>query len=201
MRVLVAPDSFKGSLDPLAVANALRDGWRRARPLDDIRLLPLADGGEGTLEAIKATRDDWIELPAHAADPLGNAIRATFLRRGDEAVVELATASGLSRVAADTRDAMAATTFGTGQVLATAVGLGRASHRAWSRRQRNHGRRQRLALCAWCTISRRERRRAATGRRRPRVRLARVDLTEIAPVLAEVSLDRRVGCDQPAARR
>src|SRR3954451_123956 len=124
MRVLVAPDSFKGSLSPLDVAEALRDGWQRARPLDQLQLIPLADGGEGTLEAIKATGSDWIELPAHAKDPLGNPMRAPFLRRGDEAIVELATASGLSRVPADERDPLAASTFGTGQVLATAVGLG-----------------------------------------------------------------------------
>ena len=124
MRVLIAPDSFKGSLDPLAVATALHDGWRRARPLDQLRLIPLADGGEGTLAAIKASGSDWSELPAHARDPLGNPMRAIFLRRGDEAVVELAAASGLSLVPAAQRDAMAASTFGTGQVLATAVGLG-----------------------------------------------------------------------------
>jgi glycerate kinase len=124
LRVLVAPDSFKGSLDPIAVARALADGWRRARGNDDIRLIPLADGGEGTLEAIKAASTDWFELPAHARDPLGRPLRAMFLRRGDEAVVELAVASGLSRVAPGERDALAASTFGTGQVLATAIGLG-----------------------------------------------------------------------------
>src|SRR6187551_2768916 len=110
MRVLVAPDSFKGSLSPLDVAGALRDGWQRARPLDSFRLIPLADGGEGTLEAIKATGTDWIELPAHARDALGNTQRASFLRRGDEAVVELASASGLSRIAPEERDALAAST-------------------------------------------------------------------------------------------
>ena len=115
MRVLVAPDFFKGSLDPVAVATALADGWRRARPLDSMRLIPLADGGEGTLDAIQATRGDWIELPVHARDPLGRPLRATFLRRGEEGVVELASASGLSRVPADERDALAASTFGTGQ--------------------------------------------------------------------------------------
>jgi len=120
----VAPDSFKGSLDPTAVARALGDGWRRARPADEIRLIPLADGGEGTLEAIKAASSDWLELPAHARDPLGRPIRATFLRRGTDGVVELASASGLSRVATDERDPLAASTFGTGLVLATAIGLG-----------------------------------------------------------------------------
>jgi glycerate kinase len=124
LRVLVAPDSFKGSLDPVAVASALRDGWQRARPLDTYRLIPLADGGEGTLEAIKSAGGEWIELPVHARDPLGRPLRAAFLRRGEYALVEMASASGLSRVRADERDAMAASTFGTGQVLAAAVGLG-----------------------------------------------------------------------------
>jgi glycerate kinase len=124
VKLLVAPDSFKGSLDCLAVARALAEGWRRARPLDEIRLIPLADGGEGTLESIKATGSDWLELPVHARDPLGRPIRATFLRRADQAVVELASASGLSRLARSERDALAASTLGTGQVLAAAVGLG-----------------------------------------------------------------------------
>ena len=124
LRVLIAPDSFKGSLDPTAVAGALADGWRRARPLDEITLIPLADGGEGTLEAIKATRGEWLELPVHARDPLGRPLRATFLRRGDEAVIEMAVASGLARLAPDERDALAASTFGTGQVIAAAIGLG-----------------------------------------------------------------------------
>ena len=78
---------------------ALADGWRRGRPADEVRLVPLADGGEGTLEAIKAAATDWLELPVHARDPLGRPMRATFLRRGDDGVVELAVASGLSRVA------------------------------------------------------------------------------------------------------
>lgn len=124
MRVLIAPDSFKGSLDPTAVARALAAGWRRARPTDEIQLIPLADGGEGTLEAIKASSADWLELPVHARDPLGRPIQATFLRRDESGVVELACASGLSRVAHGERDAMAASTFGTGQVLAAAIGLG-----------------------------------------------------------------------------
>ena len=102
----------------------MADGWRRARPTDELRLIPLADGGEGTLDAIKAANDGWVELPAHAQDPLGRPISARFLRRGDAAVVELAVASGLSRLSADEREAGAASTFGTGQVLAAAIGLG-----------------------------------------------------------------------------
>jgi glycerate kinase len=124
MKVLIAPDSFKGSLDPLAVARALATGWQRARLTDEVQLIPLADGGEGTLEAVKAAGGDWLELPVHARDPLGRQLRATFLRRGEQGIVEMASASGLSRLAPHERDALAASSFGTGQVLAAAIGLG-----------------------------------------------------------------------------
>ena len=123
LRVLVAPDSFKGSLTSVQVARALADGWSRGRPDDTVSMAPLADGGEGTLDAISAA-GGWIALPAAARDPLMRPLAGRFLRQGRRAVVELATASGLSRVAPGERDGIAATTFGTGQVLAAAIGLG-----------------------------------------------------------------------------
>jgi glycerate 2-kinase len=126
VRVLVAPDSFKGSLTSVAVARALAEGWRRARPDDELRLVPLADGGEGTLDALLAA-GGWQELLAAAQDALGRPVEARFLRDDGglgRAVVELAAASGLSLVAPEDRDALTASTFGTGQVLAAAIGLG-----------------------------------------------------------------------------
>src|SRR3954451_8915144 len=187
MRVLVAPDSFKGSLSPLDVADALRAGWQRARPLDALHMIPLADGGEGTLEAIKASGTDWVELPAHARDALGNNLRANFLRRGDEAVVELASASGLSRIAPGERDAMSTSTFGTGLVVAAAIGLG--------------ARRIVLGLGGSATTDGGSGLLTALGARFLDARgaelppggaaladLAHVDLSEVSPVLAEVSL-------------
>jgi glycerate kinase len=187
LRVLIAPDSFKGSLDPTEVARALALGWQLARQDDEVRLIPLADGGEGTLEAIKASGSDWIELPAHARDPLGRPIDAAFLRRADQAVVELASASGLSRVAADERDAMAASTFGTGQVLAAAIGLG--------------ARDVVLGLGGSATTDGGSGVLEALGARfyddrgadipgggGSLAKLARVDLGELAPILAQVSL-------------
>ena len=126
MRVLVAPDSFKGSLGSVEVARALAAGWRRGRPTDETILAPLADGGEGTLEAVAAA-GGWQWLPAAARDPLGRPLQARFLRDEggrDRAVVELAEASGLSRLTTGERDALAASTFGTGLVLAAAIGLG-----------------------------------------------------------------------------
>ena len=123
LHVLVAPDTFKGSISSVEVAQALADGWRRARPADEVMLGPLADGGEGTLEAVAAA-GGWDSLPAHTEDPLGRPIDGRFLRQGDRAIVELATASGLSRVPEDERDALAASTFGTGLILAAAITLG-----------------------------------------------------------------------------
>ena len=125
LRVLIAPDSFKGSLTSVAVARALADGWLRARPRDDLRLAPLADGGEGTLIAIEAA-GGWQWREADATDPLGRPIRARWLRRDDgrAAVVEMAAASGLSLVAAPERDAARATSRGTGDVLRAVLDAG-----------------------------------------------------------------------------
>jgi glycerate 2-kinase len=123
LRVLVAPDSFKGTFSSVVVAHALADGWRTARPMDDLVLAPMTDGGEGMLEAVSVV-DGWQRLPVAAKDPLLRTLSASFLRDGERAVVELAAASGLSTLRADERRAMAASTFGTGQVLAAAIGLG-----------------------------------------------------------------------------
>ncbi|HEY3164040.1 MAG TPA: glycerate kinase, partial [Candidatus Limnocylindrales bacterium] len=120
--VLVAPDSFKGSLTAVEVARALAAGWARARPRDEILLAPLADGGEGTLVAIEVA-GGWTVETATVHDPLGREIQARWLRSldGTRAVVEMAEASGLSRVAPSERDPVAATSVGTGEVMRIAA--------------------------------------------------------------------------------
>jgi glycerate kinase len=123
LRVLVAPDSFKGTFTSVVVARALADGWAAARHQDVLTLTPMADGGEGTLDAV-AENPDWTRLPVAAKDPLMRTLGASFLREGDRAVIEMAEASGLSRLADGEHDAMAASTFGSGQILAAAIGLG-----------------------------------------------------------------------------
>jgi glycerate 2-kinase len=125
LRVLVAPDSFKGSLTSVEVARALTAGWRRTRPDDEIRLAPLADGGEGTLVAIEAA-GGWQWREADARDPLGRLIRSRWLARDDgrAAVIEMAAASGLSRLTAEERDAVNATTAGTGDLLRAVLDAG-----------------------------------------------------------------------------
>ena len=128
LTVLIAPDSFKGSLTSVQVARALADGWARARPDDTILLSPLADGGEGTLEAIAAA-GGWEWQEADVSDPLGRTIRARWLRSADgtRAVVEMAEASGLSRVTTAERDPIAATSAGTGDLIRAAIASGARS--------------------------------------------------------------------------
>jgi glycerate 2-kinase len=123
--VLIAPDSFKGSLTSVQVARALADGWHRARPDDETLLCPLADGGEGTIAAIEAA-GGWEWQRATVSDPLERPISARWLRStdGSRAVVEMAEASGLSRVAPGERDPIAATSIGTGELLRAAIDAG-----------------------------------------------------------------------------
>jgi len=123
--ILIAPDSFKGSLTSVEVARALADGWRRARPADEILLCPLADGGEGTLAAIEAA-GGWVWQEATVHDPLGRSITARWLRSDDgtRAVVEMAEGSGLSRLARGERDAVTASSIGTGELVCAALDAG-----------------------------------------------------------------------------
>jgi len=126
LRVLLAPDSFKGSLSSVEVTRALAEGWARARPDDELISAPLADGGEGTLEAIAETGGwEWQECPAH--DPLGRPLTARWLLSADgtRAAVELAQASGLSRLPeGEPRNPLAATSEGTGEVLEAVLDAG-----------------------------------------------------------------------------
>lgn len=125
LRVLVAPDSYKGTITSVEVARALAAGWSRARPGDVVHLAPLADGGEGTLVAVEAS-GGWVVETAEVHDPIGRPIRARWLRSGDgsRAFVEMAAASGLSLLAAGERDAAAATSVGTGEVLRAVLDAG-----------------------------------------------------------------------------
>ena len=125
LTVLIAPDSFKGTFTSIEVARALAAGWASARPDDHLVLAPLADGGEGTLEAI-ASAGGWAWQTARVDDPLGRPIAARWLRSvdGRSAVLEMAEASGLSRVAVGERDPVRASSIGTGQVLRAAAAAG-----------------------------------------------------------------------------
>jgi glycerate 2-kinase len=122
--ILVAPDSFKGTFPAPAVAAAIGRGLERAGfpPAD---LCPLADGGEGTLGAL-LTALGGETAGASVSDPLGRSVRAGFglLEDGGTAVVEVAEASGLGRVASGGRDAEAASSRGTGELIVAALERG-----------------------------------------------------------------------------
>ena len=116
---------YKGTLTSVEVARALAVGWWRARPGDRVFTVPLADGGEGTLAAIEAA-GGWRRVEATVRDPLKRPIRAPWLTRDDgrAAVVEMAVASGLSVVAPRERDAMRATSAGTGDLVRAVLDAG-----------------------------------------------------------------------------
>src|SRR5688500_9446912 len=124
--VLVAPDSFKGTFRASEVAGAIGRGLERAglMPPD---LCPVADGGEGTLDALLPGLGGEL-VAAEAHDPLGRELTGAFalVEDGGTAIVETATASGLGLVAEEERDAWAASTYGTGELIAAAAGAGAA---------------------------------------------------------------------------
>lgn len=118
MRILVAPDKFKGSLDAREVAENIAAGLREGFPGAQIMLLPIADGGEGTAEIIARARGgEWMTCAAH--DALGRAIEARFCRLGEAgpAVMEISEAAGAWRLAAGEFDPSRASTFGVGEML------------------------------------------------------------------------------------
>ena len=123
--MLVAPDSFKGTLRATEVAAAVSRGLERAGWAADE--CPIADGGEGTMEVL-LTSLGGETAAARVHDPLGREVRAGFglLEDGGTAVVETAQASGLGLVGGDERDPVAASTAGTGELIVTAVDAGAA---------------------------------------------------------------------------
>jgi glycerate 2-kinase len=120
-QVLVAPDSFKGTFRASQVAAAIGRGLERAglMPPD---LCPVADGGEGTLDALLPQLGGELQA-REVQDPLGRPVKAAFglVEGGGTAIVEMAAASGLGLVEEDERDAFAASTYGTGELIAAAV--------------------------------------------------------------------------------
>ena len=125
MRILIAPDKFKGSLTASEVAENIAIGLRGVLPDAVIAMLPVADGGEGTAIAIhEATGGEWIECPSH--DALGRAITARYswLRDRATAVMEMSEAAGLWRIPSTERDLLQATTFGVGEMIDHAIGRG-----------------------------------------------------------------------------
>ena len=125
MKIVIAPDSFKESLTALEVANAIETGFKRIFPNAEYVKLPMADGGEGTVQSlVDATQGCLIE--AEVTAPLGNQVKSFFGLSGDgkTAIIEMAAASGLHLVPMDKRNPCQTTSFGTGELIKQALNLG-----------------------------------------------------------------------------
>jgi glycerate 2-kinase len=125
MHILIAPDKFKGSLNAREVAEHITAGLRDTLPDAAIVTVPLADGGEGTVDVIREARGgDCLTCAAH--DALGRAIEARYvwLRDSDTAVIEMSAAAGLWRIAPEERDLLGANTYGVGEMMKDAATRG-----------------------------------------------------------------------------
>ncbi|MET9212523.1 MULTISPECIES: glycerate kinase [unclassified Nocardia] len=121
-RVVLAPDKFKGSLTAPEVAIALAAGIRRAAPSVDVRCVPVADGGDGMVDAFAAA--GWQRVVVPAPGPTGEPSTAVYAVHGDTAVVELAAAVGLVKLPGGRLEPIRANTFGLGVVVAHALDHG-----------------------------------------------------------------------------
>lgn len=122
-RVVIAPDSFKGTLSAARAAAAIADGWRSVRPGDEVLELPQADGGEGTLDAMHAALPHAFRHEVDVTGPDGRPVRARWLEiLGTTAVIEFAEAAGLPQM--QRLDPLGATSRGVGEVLRAALSTG-----------------------------------------------------------------------------
>ncbi|MCS7265967.1 MAG: glycerate kinase [Armatimonadetes bacterium] len=125
MRVVIATDSFKGSALAREVAQAIAEGLKVALKQADFDLVPMADGGEGTVEAlVEATKGQVI--PKRVTGPLGEPVNAFFGILGDKetAVIEMAAAAGLNLVPPEKRNPLVTTTYGVGELIKAALNNG-----------------------------------------------------------------------------
>jgi glycerate kinase len=122
MRVVVAPDKFKGSATAAQVAATMAAGLRRVRPDLDIAEVPVADGGDGTVAAALAAGFTPVRLTAEG--PVGVPVETTFAVRRGTAVIEMADVAGLRRLPVSGPEPLIASTFGVGQVIGAALDAG-----------------------------------------------------------------------------
>jgi glycerate 2-kinase len=122
MKIVIAPDKFKGSLAAAQVAAAIAAGLRTELPAAELIAIPVADGGEGTVDAAVAA--GFERAPVTVDGPTGEPVHASYARRGEMAVVELACACGLMRLPGGRPEPLTASSFGAGQALAAALEAG-----------------------------------------------------------------------------
>jgi glycerate kinase len=129
-RIVIAPNAFKGSIGPVGAAEALATGWSRVRPGDELRLVPMADGGDGTLEALGAV-EPAVEQRAVVPGPVGGVLAVRWIRsEHGTATIELASTGGLALLADShmepRRRAARADTLGLGTAVRVAIEHGAA---------------------------------------------------------------------------
>ena len=125
MKVTVAIDSFKGSLSTFQAGNAISEGVKLVYPDADVKVCPVADGGEGTVEAvISATGGELVEV--NVCGPLGKRITASYgiIRETKTAVIEMSAAAGITLIADSERNPLETTTYGVGEMIADAISRG-----------------------------------------------------------------------------
>ena len=122
MKIVIAPDKFKGSLPAAEVADAIAAGLRAEWPEAELVAVPVADGGDGTVDAAVAAGLERVRVTVDG--PTGEPVHASYARRGELAVVELADACGLMRLPGGRPAPLTASSFGCGQVLAAALAAG-----------------------------------------------------------------------------
>jgi glycerate 2-kinase len=122
MKIVIAPDKFKGSLPAAEVAGAIAAGLRDEWPEAELVTVPVADGGDGTVDAAVAAGLE--RVPVTVDGPTGEPVHASYARRGEMAVIELADACGLMRLPGGRLAPLTASSFGCGQVLAAALAAG-----------------------------------------------------------------------------
>ena len=125
MNITIAIDSFKGSLSSMEAGQAVAEGIRRVMPSAGIRIRPLADGGEGTTEALTAGLGGELKSLT-VTGPLGRPVTASYglIRERKMAVLEMASAAGLTLISQEERNPLEATTYGIGEMIRDAIGEG-----------------------------------------------------------------------------
>ena len=146
MKIILAPDSFKGNLTSMEVAEAMETGIERVLPGADCIKIPMADGGEGTVQSLLDAVGGEL-ISCKVTGPAGQSVTAGYgmLADNSTAVIEMAAASGLTLVSGKTMNPLRTTSFGTGELIRHALDRGAqknySGHRRFShqRRRRGHG--------------------------------------------------------------